>query len=154
MQDLSLHILDVAENAIRAEAKTVTIKIVEDERNERLTLSIGDDGVGMDKETADRVLDPFFTTKGGKKVGLGLSLLAQAAKDTGGDLKVDSKETGGTTITAVFNPNHPDMKPMGDVLETVAALMVGNPGVRFIFDHEKGENSSHFDSHEGEVQHD
>ena len=79
MQDLSLHILDVAENAVRAKAGIVTIKIVEDEQNDRLTLSIKDDGVGMDKETIGKVLDPFFTTKSGKRVGLGLSLLAQAA---------------------------------------------------------------------------
>lgn len=154
MQDLSLHILDVAENAVRAEAKNVTVKIAEDGQNDRLTLSIRDDGMGMDKETISKVLDPFFTTKGGKRVGLGLSLLAQAARDTDGTLSVDSEETGGTTITAVFKPSHPDMKPMGDVLGTIAVLVAGNPAVRFIFDHEKGESSSHFDSHEGEVQHD
>ena len=147
MEDLSLHILDIAENAISAEAKTVTIEIVEDEDKGELVVCIEDDGKGMDEETVEMVLDPFFTTKNGKRVGLGLALLSQAAQQTGGDLKIDSKQGVGTKATATFKNSHPDMKPMGDILETLAALVAGSPSIRFVYDYEKGDDRIHFDSH-------
>ncbi len=146
MEDLSLHILDIAENAIRAEPKKIEIRILEDEIKDRLTIIIKDDGRGMDKETVEKVLDPFFTTKNGKRVGLGLSLLSQAARQTGGDLKIDSKQGKGTKITALFKLSHPDMKPMGNIIETMAALITGNPTIRFIYDYKKGDYNFHFDS--------
>ena len=147
MEDLSLHILDIAENAIRAAAKTIKIEIVEDESRDQLTICIEDDGRGMDKETVSRALNPFFTTKSGKKTGLGLALLSQAAEQTGGSLRIDSKRGRGTRITAIFRPSHPDMKPMGDVLQTMAILITGGPSTRFIYDYQKGDQSLYFDSH-------
>jgi len=87
MEDLSLHILDIAENAIRAGGTKIVIKLLEDKSNDRLNVSIEDDGKGMDEETVKRALDPFFTTKDSKEVGLGLALLSQAAEQSGGDLK-------------------------------------------------------------------
>jgi anti-sigma regulatory factor (Ser/Thr protein kinase) len=146
MQDLSLHILDVAENAIRSGARRIRIAIVEDAADDVLVLSIEDDGVGMDEDTVKNVLDPFYTTKEGKRVGLGLSLLAQAAQATGGDMKIESTPSVGTSVTAEFKSGHPDMKPMGDVLETMAALVMGNPEIRFVFDCEQGDEQYHFDS--------
>ncbi len=147
MEDLSLHILDIAENAIRAAAKTIAIEILADEDEDQLTVCIKDDGRGMDEETAKKVLDPFFTTKSGKRVGLGLALLAQAAQQTGGELTIDSEQGVGTEVTAIFKLSHPDMKPMGDILETMAALVMGNPSIRFIYDHRAGDQDLHFDSH-------
>lgn len=146
MEDLSLHILDIAENAIRADAKKIVIEVVEDERNDRLTICIKDDGKGMDEETVKKVLDPFFTTKGGKKVGLGLSLLSQAARQTGGDVTVESEKGKGTNITAVFVISHPDIQPIGNIIETMAALITGNSSIRFIYDYKKGDHNYHFDS--------
>ncbi len=122
------------------------IEILEDESKDRLTLCIKDDGSGMNKETVEKVLDPFFTTKDSKKVGLGLALLSQAAQQADGELKIDSKQGEGTKVTAVFKLSHPDMKPMGDVLQTMAVLITGNPSTRFIFDHKKGDYNYHFDS--------
>ena len=148
MEDLSLHILDVAENAIRAEAKTIRIEILEDEDKDLLTLCIEDDGRGMDEETAKRVIDPFFTTKNKKRVGLGVALLSQAAQQADGRLMVDSEEGVGTKITATFKLSHPDMKPMGDVLQTMATLITADPSIRFIYDHKKGDECIYFDSHE------
>ncbi len=148
MEDLSLHILDIAENAIRAEAKMVKIEIVEDESKDRLTICIEDDGKGMDKETVSKVLDPFFTTKSGKRTGLGLALLSQAAQQTGGDLRVDSEPGRGTKITATFQFSHPDMKPMGDILQTMAALLTVDPSIRFIYNYQADDQNLHFDSHE------
>ena len=146
MQDLSLHILDIAENAIRANAKEVIIKVFEDDKHDRLTVSIEDDGDGMDDATIARVLDPFFTTKSGKKVGLGISLLCQAAEQTEGDLTIKSEKDRGTTVTAVFNASHPDMKPMGSIPDTLAVLITGNPEVRFVCDYERGDDKFYFDS--------
>ena len=149
MEDLSLHILDVAENAVRAGGRRIAIGLVEDQASDTLILSIEDDGTGMDKETVERVLDPFFTTKSGKGVGLGLAFLAQAAHETGGKLILDSQEGKGTKVTAVFQLSHPDMKPTGDLLETMAVLVAGYPSMHFILDYRKGGSSYHFDSREG-----
>jgi len=146
MQDISLHILDIVENSIRADARTIHIEIGEYPGEDRLRVCIRDDGSGMDSETAGKALDPFFTTKTGKKVGLGLSLLQQAAEQTGGTLTIDSKEGEGTCITAVFVLSHPDMKPLGNIFETMAALIAGYPFLRFIYDYKKGDDVFHFDS--------
>lgn len=146
MQDISLHILDIAENAVRADAGTIHIEIAEDQDKDRLTICIMDDGKGMDNETVEKVLNPFFTTKNGKRVGLGLSLLQQATEQTGGKLIVDSREGEGTCITAVFIPSHPDMKPLGNVIETMAALIAGYPSLRLIYDYKKGNIIFHYDS--------
>lgn len=148
MQDLSLHILDIAENATRAGGTKVVIKISEDESQDKLVVSIEDNGKGMDREMVKKAMDPFFTTKNAKKFGLGLSLLAQAAQQTDGELKIDSQEGKGTKVTAVFRPSHPDMKPLGNMVETMTALIAGNPTIRFIFDYKKGSEHYHFDSFE------
>jgi len=148
MQDLSLHILDIAENATRAGGSKIVIEILEDESEDKLTVCIEDNGKGMNKETIKKALDPFFTTKDGKKVGLGLSLLAQAAQQAGGELKIASEDGIGTKITAAFQLSHPDMKPTGDVFATMAALVVGNPSTQFVLDYKKGDDSYHFDSFE------
>ena len=121
------------------------IELLKD-NNDMLTLSIEDNGKGMDEETVNRVLDPFFTTKDGKECGLGLALLAQAAQQTGGELKIDSQKEKGTKVTATFQISHPDMKPMGDILGTMAVLISGNPSTQFIFDHKNGDYNYHFDS--------
>lgn len=146
MQDLSLHILDIAENATRAGGSEVIIKISEDESQDKLVVSIEDNGKGMDREMVKKAMDPFFTTKSTKKFGLGLSLLAQAAQQAGGELKIDSQEGKGTKVTAVFRLSHPDMKPIGDMGETMTALIAGNPTTRFIFEYKKGAEHYHFDS--------
>ncbi|MHC4212594.1 MAG: ATP-binding protein [Planctomycetota bacterium] len=146
MEDLSLHILDIAENAIRAGCKKVVIDLVEDESNDKLTLSIEDDGTGIDKETVEKIMDPFFTTKEGKEVGLGLALLSQSAQEAGGEMSIESEEGKGTRVTATFDLNHPDMRPIGDISATMAALIAGNPSVQFVLDYKIEGQSYHFDS--------
>ena len=147
MQDLSLHILDIAENGIRAGGSKIVIDILEDESQDKFVICIEDDGKGMDEETQKKALNPFFSTKDGKKYGLGLPLLAQAAQQTAGELKVDSKEGKGTKVTAVFQLSHPDMKPLGDILETMMVLVAGNPSTQFVLDYKKGDENYHFDSY-------
>jgi anti-sigma regulatory factor (Ser/Thr protein kinase) len=133
MEDLSLHILDIAENSIRAGAKTVEIRVEEDPENDRLAIIIRDDGAGMDETVKRRALDPFFTTKEGKPVGLGLALLAEAARRAGGAVTIESERGRGTTIAATFQYAHVDRQPLGDMGKTVEALIVGNPDVEFVF---------------------
>ena len=146
MQDLSLHILDIAQNAIRAGGDRIVIEISEDEEHDKLTISIEDNGKGMNPDTVKKALDPFFSTKNGKRFGLGLSLLAQAAEQADGRFNIDSTEGIGTKVTAEFKLSHPDTKPMGDVVQTMTALIASNPERQFIFDYKKGDYNYHFDS--------
>ncbi len=135
MEDLSLHVLDIAENAVRAEAKRIEIVVDEDLDNNMLAVEIVDDGRGMDGETLKRAMDPFFTTKKAKRVGLGLSLLAQAASQSGGRMEVGSQPGRGTKIRATFEYDHPDRKPLGDMTQTLTTLIVGNPDVDVVYEH-------------------
>jgi len=137
VQDLSLHILDIAENSITAGASLIEITVCEDTSHDILTFRISDNGTGMDPGLVQKATDPFFTTKEMKKVGLGIPLLAQAAKETGGDISVESQKDAGTTITAIFKLNHPDMKPLGDIEKTVYLLRATHPEIRIVFRHEK-----------------
>jgi len=146
MQDLSLHILDIVENAIRAGADKIIIEISEDQGMDQLTVDIKDNGSGMDRKILKKATDPFFTTKEKRKFGLGLSLFSQAAEHSGGGIKIKSKKGSGTKITAVFKLSHPDMKPKGDILGTIAALVAANPKVQFIYNYRKGDYNYFFDS--------
>jgi hypothetical protein len=135
MEDLSLHILDVVEKSITAGAREVEILIDENNAENRLSLEIADDGSGMDEELRRKVLDPFFTTRKTRRVGLGLPLLAQAASQSGGSLEVDSAPGQGTRVRVCFQLSHPDLKPLGDVGSTLGAILAGRPelGLRFVY---------------------
>jgi signal transduction histidine kinase len=148
MEDLSLHILDIAENSITASAKRIEIRIDEDQAKDLLTIEIKDDGKGMDEQTLKKVLDPFFTTRTTRRVGLGLSLLAQAARESDGKIELDSRPGGGTTIRASFRYSHPDCKPMGDIDETLRTLVVGHPEIDFLYEHKKNNSVYRFDTRE------
>lgn len=139
MKDLSLHILDVAENGVRAGAHLITITIRENSDSDTLTLCIKDDGKGMEPELFARALDPFFTTKTARtrKVGLGLSLLQQAAEAAEGGLDLKSVQGKGTEVTASMRRSHIDRKPLGDIADTMVVLIQGNSDVDFVYRHEK-----------------
>lgn len=128
-----MHILDLVENSIIVQSARVTIKIVEDSGRDILSVEIKDDGSGMDRETIDKALDPFFTTKPGRKVGLGLPLFAQAARESGGKLEIESSPGGGTKIRAYFRLSHPDRKPLGNMKETMDVLRASHPEIEFSF---------------------
>jgi signal transduction histidine kinase len=132
MRDIALHVLDVAENAIRAGAVRIEIRIHEDADRGVLRLEIIDDGRGMDGEEVRRAMDPFYTTKPGKKVGLGLPLLAQAARESGGTFDIDSEPEKGTRVHAVFGLDHPDRKPLGDIAGTLELMQLSHPEVEFV----------------------
>lgn len=133
MEELALHILDIAENSIRAGAQHIEIRIEEDPKKDRLTIVIRDDGEGMDADSRRRILDPFFTTKKAKRVGLGLPMLAEAARRAGGKITIRSETGRGTEVKATFQASHIDRQPLGDVAETMKTLIVGNPEVAFRF---------------------
>ncbi|NOY08382.1 MAG: ATP-binding protein [Spirochaetes bacterium] len=133
MYDLSLHILDIVENSIRAGARNVRIDIMQNTKKKRLDIIIKDDGKGMDDKEIRSACDPFFTTKKGKKVGLGISLFAQAAHATGGEIIIKSQKGKGTEVHASFNLYHPDMKPLGDMDETVRILRATHRDVTFYY---------------------
>jgi hypothetical protein len=138
MLDLSLHILDIAENSTRAGAKTVIIDITEDEAGDRLIIEIKDDGAGMDGEMLRKALDPFFTSKKVRRVGLGLPMLAEAAERAGGRLQIESAVGAGTRVRVEFQHTHIDRQPLGDIPGTFMALIAGNPDVNFEYRHRKG----------------
>lgn len=137
MEDLSLHILDLVENAITAKAKKIEISIQEEPGEDRLVIEITDDGMGMDQEMSQKATDPFFTTRTSRRVGLGLSLMAQAAQEAGGKLHIESEFEKGTKVVATFQYQHIDRKPLGDVIETMTTLFLGNPELQIFYIHQK-----------------
>lgn len=151
MEDLSLHILDIAENAIQASATLITVEIEEHRDEDLLLIVISDNGRGMDSETVNRVLDPFYTTKTGstgKRVGLGLPLLAEAARQAGGELKVSSNPGEGTEVRATFSLSHIDLKPLGDIAATLQTLMTAHPEIDLKFSYSGEDGDVTFDTRE------
>jgi len=137
MRELSLHILDVLENALEAGATEVDLEIDEDLLADRLTITVRDNGRGMDAETARRALDPFFTTRTTRHVGLGLPLFAAAARRCEGDLGLDSSPGRGTVVTATFRHSHLDRAPLGDIAGTLLAFLLSerSAGLHFVYHH-------------------
>jgi hypothetical protein len=133
MEDLSLHILDIAENATAAGAKLVEITIDQDTKRDRLQIVIRDNGRGMDRHMLGKAGDPFFTTRTTRRVGLGLALLHQATREASGDFFITSKPGEGTEVRATFQASHIDRKPLGDMGSTLVSLILGNPDVDFVY---------------------
>ncbi len=148
MEDLSLHILDVVENSIRSRAKLIEIRLSEDPERDLLTLEIRDDGRGMSPEECARAADPFFTTKSGHRIGLGLALLAQATREAEGRFDLSSVPDGGTTVTASFRLSHPDRRPIGDIPATLETLVAAWPGIDFVYEQRTGAEVTRFDARE------
>lgn len=152
MEDLSLHLLDIVENSIAAQAKNIRILIREDRTNDLFSLEIIDDGRGMDRDSLNKALDPFFTTKTTRRFGFGLSLLAQAAEDANGRFSIESAPGQGTGIRAVFQASHIDMKPLGDIPQTMVTLIMGNPLVHFYYSHKMNQSEYELDTAEIKAQ--
>lgn len=141
MEDLSLHILDISENSIRAGATEIGIEIVENVKENILLIEIHDNGKGMSEEMVKQVSDPFFTTKTTRRIGLGIPFLIQAARETMGDVDIKTGKGKGTTITARFQYNHIDRKPLGDMEKTMSVLIASNPDIDFSFHHIRNNRS-------------
>jgi anti-sigma regulatory factor (Ser/Thr protein kinase) len=146
MKELALHILDLAENALRAGATELDITIERDEAADTLTVLITDNGRGMSPEALARVSDPFYTTKKTRRTGLGIPLAAHAAQRAGGSFSITSQEGRGTCITAVFQHSHIDRQPLGDMAGTVVALLLSNPAIEVRFVCRSGAREYLFDT--------
>lgn len=126
-----MNILDVTENSIRAKASYIEIDVSADTAEDTLKIEIRDNGCGMSKEQAEKVTDPFFTTRTTRKVGLGIPFFKQAAEETGGSFEIVSEEGEGTAVKAVFGLSHIDRMPLGDVNSTIYTLVVFNEEIGF-----------------------
>lgn len=152
MKELSLNILDIAQNSVKANASVIEITITENK--ETLTLLISDNGHGMTDEILKNVTDPFCTTRTTRKVGLGIPLLKLSAEQTGGYVAITSRhkdafpETHGTETTALFYKTHIDMTPLGDISATVTTLIQCNPHLDFVFKHETEKGTVALDTRE------
>lgn len=136
MKELSLNILDIAENSVKAKAKDIVISLVEE--GNKLTFSVSDNGCGMSEEQVRSVMDPFFTTRTTRKVGMGIPLLKLAAEQTGGYIDIKSSaepENHGTTTTGIFFTDHIDFTPLGDVISTIITLIQGSPDTHWVYSH-------------------
>ncbi len=148
MEDLSLHILDIAENSITAGSKNIEIYLIEDIENDIIKLTIKDDGKGMTDKQIKKATDPFVTTKKGKRFGLGLSLLEQAAKRAEGRLELISQQRNGLELLATFKHSHIDRQPIGDMNVTLLTLIASYPDVNFIYIHKKDKSEFCFNTKE------
>ena len=152
MKELSLNILDIAQNSIRAEATCIEILI--DETETTLTLTIRDNGYGMSEDFVRTVTDPFSTTRTTRKVGMGIPLLKLAAEQTGGSFSIKSTERAvdpvhcGTETSAMFYKNHLDFTPLGDVVSTVVLLIRASAQTDFVFRHTMPDRTVSLDTRE------
>lgn len=136
MRELSLHIMDIVENGVAAGATLIEISVKEERKENRLRITVKDNGRGIPQDAMEKVFDPFYTSRKTRRVGLGLSLFREASRRCGGDLSLRSKEGEGTETTADFQLDHLDLAPMGDVGGSMATLIMGNPEVDFVYSHE------------------
>lgn len=150
MKELSLNILDITENSVKAGATLTEITV--DESDDTLTITIADNGCGMSTEVIASVSNPFYTTRKTRRVGLGIPLLVLAAEQTGGTVRISSRtreefpDSHGTTVVATFYKNHIDFTPLGDVAATLQTLVQGHPDVDFKFVHRKGDGEIMMDT--------
>ena len=135
MKDLSLHILDIVQNSIRAKASLIEIEVDEVPVKDQFTISITDNGNGMSAEELKRAVDPFYTSRTTRKVGLGLSLFKQNAEQAGGSFHIESTPGMGTKVTAVFGFSHFDRPIMGDLVGCLLILICSPDNVNYIFRH-------------------
>ncbi len=133
MRELSLNVLDIAQNSVSAEASLIELVVREDRRAHELMLGVYDNGKGMTAEQVAAVRDPFFTTRTTRKVGMGVPLFKMAAEMTGGSLSIESEVGVGTRVEAFFHTDHVDFVPLGDMCSTVVMLITMNLQIDFIY---------------------
>jgi len=148
LRELSLHILDIAENGLDAGATFIGIFISEAREEDLLSIAIEDNGRGISSKRLEKVLDPFFTTRQTRRVGLGLSLFRETSRRCGGSFTLTSREGRGTQVKATFGLSHIDLPPMGDIAGCISTILMGHPRVDLLYDHEVDGESFRFDTRE------
>lgn len=152
MKELSLHIMDLAENGIAAQAHLIRIRIDEDTRTNRLIIEISDDGRGIPPDMLDSITDPFVTTRTTRRVGMGLSLFKAAAERCDGRFQIDSQPGRGTRVRAEFVHDHIDRAPMGDMAGSLVSLLAGYPEIDIDYTHMYDGRIFEFDTREIRVE--
>jgi anti-sigma regulatory factor (Ser/Thr protein kinase) len=148
MKDIALHIMDITQNSVRANATEIRITVEERPSENILSVIITDNGSGMSKDVVRRATDPFYTSRTTRKVGMGLPLLKMNAEMSGGSLEIISEPGKGTEVKATFAYDHIDRPPMGDLGGTVALLMSGNPTRDFFFYYAYGDKEWDLSTHD------
>jgi hypothetical protein len=138
MRELSMHILDLVQNSLAAKASFIRISVAESTKENLMRIEVSDNGSGIESGRLRRITDPFYTSRAGRKIGLGLSLLQAAAERSGGGLRVESSPGKGTTVEATFLLNHIDRAPLGRLSDLMAVLMICNPEVDFRVEWRRG----------------
>lgn len=133
MREIALHLLDIAENSVAAGGKNISVHVLENLVQDRLTVSVIDDGRGMDAATLEQVQDPFYTTRTTRSVGLGIPLLKLAAEQADGNFSLQSEPSKGTWVEAEFRHSHIDRMPLGDLSATFLTLLVSHPQIDWTF---------------------
>ncbi len=145
MRELALHLLDIAENSVAAQARNITLTVIEDLVGDRLHMSVEDDGKGMDAEMVAQVVDPFVTSRTTRKVGLGIPLLKEAAEACNGFLCIASTPGVGTRLDVEFQHSHIDRMPLGDVAGTMLSLVIAYPSVHWTLVYKVDDQEFDFD---------
>lgn len=135
MRELSLHILDLVQNSLEAGASQVDLEIIEDTKMNRMSIRVSDNGCGMDEITQQRVTDPFVTSRTTRKIGLGLPLLDMTTKQCGGSLSISSSIGRGSVVEAVYQLSHLDRPPLGNIADTIQAIIIANSNLHFTYRH-------------------
>lgn len=151
MTELSLNVLDIAENSTRAKAKLIEISVSVNTNSDILEITIKDDGCGMSNEQLKKASDPFFTTRTTRKVGLGISLFQFAAQSTGGSFQINSILGKGTTVYASFGLSHIDRMPLGDITSTIHTLITMHTDTDFLYTYVYNDRSFILDTREFRV---
>lgn len=148
MKEISLHILDLAQNSIRAGAKNIVIRVLEDSAADTFVVSIADDGCGMAPEMVKAVQNPFVTTRTTRKVGLGIPLFAAGCENCEGSFRLESEPGRGTRLTGTYRRTHIDRPPLGGIADTVAILISANPALHFRYEHKRDGRAYALDTEE------
>lgn len=148
MPEISLNILDVAQNSISAKASLIEISVIALKNADTLTVVIEDNGCGMNEEQVKRVTDPFYTTRKTRKVGLGIPFFKLAAESTGGSFAIESTLGKGTRVEAVFGLSHIDRMPLGDINSTIHTLIHYNTDIDFLYKYQVDDRGFELDTRE------
>ncbi len=146
MRDISYHLLDLAMNSIRANCTALTLMIDEQQSTNQLTMTLSDNGSGMDEDMIQKVMDPFFTTRTTRKVGLGIPLFKAMIERCEGELCIQSQPNQGTTLTATLHLNHIDRSPFGNIHETLVTLIEMEPTINYVYCHRVNQEEYRFDT--------
>lgn len=148
MTEISLNVLDVAQNSIRAGADRIVISVKVNTNQDRLVIVISDNGCGMTPDQLKNAEDPFFTTRTTRTIGLGIPFFKYAAESTGGEFMISSEPGRGTTVTAAFVLSHVDRMPLGDMTSTIYLMIISNSSIDFLYTYEIDEKGFSLDTRE------